>query len=465
MLILHPEKTLEYLHSQEQPLCEDIQVMMEAIETVNSQQSTFSSTSSSSSTVNVQASGTAMRFLTALCSITPGKWHLTGTNRLCQRPIKPLVDALRSLGANISYDSKEGYPPLTIIGNDKLPGGDVTIDGSQSSQYVSALMLIAKRFLTPLNIHIVGSNSSQPYINLTKTLIDAPFSTSLFEGDWSAAAFWYEINSLLQPGTAKVTFSNLSQNSLQGDKITHDIFSQIDSLSPQQTFHYDFRNNPDLVQPVVVTCVAKSIPFQFTGVENLRIKETDRLSALQTELRKLGYSIAIITTSDSKTTITYKPQNRIVTKPDERITITTYDDHRMAMAFAPLAILFPSITIDNQQVPNKSYPNFWEEIKSIGFKVNSQTVNESDEECCGLHTFCEKTGKFNGPTAEDYFEDEELDRFQGRMSDQYTDEEIEEFREVLYTMRQNEVPDWLAALNVRQIQLPDQLKDEAIMLI
>ena len=498
MLVCAPEKTLAFLQGQDN-LCEDIRVMMEAVRTIRRELKLNTGNAKSvRKEINVSASGTAMRFLTALCSVTPGKWILTGTARLCQRPVAPLVDALQSVGASISYLGKKGFPPLEIIGNDNLEGGEISIDGSESSQYVSALMLIADRFKTPLNIHVIGMPSSQPYIELTRSLLSVPFSTSLFEGDWSAAAFWYEFNSLLdeslgssrvqefkssrvqefkssrvQDVQERVTFSNLNPNSVQGDKVVAEIFRMIDE---RKIYQMDFRNCPDLLLPVVVTCCAKNIPFVFTGVGNLRIKETDRLAALQTELAKFGFDIEISDNPDTE--LQFRGLNDfslLNALKDKEIKVSTYSDHRMAMAFAPLALIFGELVIENPEVVNKSYPNFWDHFREMGVEVYEANSNERkggttssvqrDDGCCGLHTFCEKTGKYNGPTAENYFEDEELDRFRGRESGSYEDGEIEEFREVLYTMRTDEVADWLASLIIREVELPDQLKDEAIMLI
>lgn len=339
---------------------------------------------------DIGAAGTAMRFLTAFLAKTVGKWEITGSQRMQQRPIKILVDALNQLGGKIEYLGKEGFPPLQIFGSG-LTGGKLELDGSVSSQYISALMMIAPYMQNGLTLKLKGDVISKPYIDMTKKMMQdfgvkvefsdntisilpqtyTPLSYTI-ESDWSAASYWYEILSLA--GKGKVFLHGLNKNSYQGDRAIVDIFHKIGikttfqedgiliSLIPTfgqttETFRHDFTETPDLAQTLVVTCCMKNIHFEFSGLQSLRIKETDRISALQTELKKLGF---ILETKNHDKLIWNGSKCEKTPNP----TIETYEDHRMAMAFAPIGLIEP-ITIANPKVVSKSYPAFWGDFDSI----------------------------------------------------------------------------------------------------
>lgn len=367
-----------------QPACDDIHAMQNLTDRLTLDTDFF-----------VEASGTAMRFGTALMAVTEGTRTITGTERLCQRPISPLVDALRTLGAEIEYLGKEGYPPLRIKGNPRMQGGELTIRGDISSQFISALLMIAPRFTRPLMLNIEGELVSQPYISMTLKMMALSFAvnpnTSIrlassaitlpipavspsptfqtIEPDWSAAAFWYEMNVL---SGVEFKLPGLDNDSVQGDRVCHRIFGMLqdeirtrkDRTEETMPFKYDFTLCPDLVQAVAVTCCMKHIPFQFTGLRTLRIKETDRISALQTELCKMGF---IITATSDTMTWDGKMQETATTTP---VSIATYNDHRMAMAFAPCAIQQGEINIENPEVVTKSYPTYWNDMKKAGMTIN-----------------------------------------------------------------------------------------------
>ena len=367
-----------------QPACDDIHVMQNLTDRLTLDTDFF-----------VEASGTAMRFGTALMAVTEGTRTITGTERLCQRPISPLVDALRALGAEIEYLGEEGYPPLRIKGNPRMQGGELTIRGDISSQFVSALLMIAPKFIHPLILNIEGDLVSQPYISMTLQMMARSFAVnpnssirlassfgtlpipsvsplptfSSIEPDWSAAAFWYEMNVL---SGVEFDLSGLDFDSVQGDCVCHEIFGLLlneirireDKSEEALPFEYDFTLCPDLVQAVVVTCSMKHIPFRFTGLRTLRIKETDRISALQTELLKMGF--VITATSD---TMTWDGTIQESSTIPALVSIATYNDHRMAMAFAPCAILLGEINIENPEVVTKSYPTFWDDIKKAGMII------------------------------------------------------------------------------------------------
>ncbi len=336
---------------------------------------------------DIGAAGTAMRFLTAFLSKTVGEWVITGSERMKERPIKLLVDALNSLGAKIEYTEKEGFPPLRIYGS-ALIGGEITLDGGVSSQYISALMMIAPYMQKGLKLNLTGKVISLPYILMTKTLmkdfgvelkfdgkcieiepqtyVPAHFSV---ESDWSAASYWYEILSIV--GKGSFVLKGLSQNSTQGDSKVAELFEQLGvktifladavKIVPTDTiiekFECDFVDQPDLAQTFAVCCCLKNIPFHFSGLQSLKIKETNRIEAVIIELAKLGF-------------VLYEPTEGELAWSGERcelqsdISISTYHDHRMAMAFAPACLLFP-ITIENPGVVSKSYPNFWSDLKLI----------------------------------------------------------------------------------------------------
>ena len=345
-------------------------------------------------TFDVGHAGTSMRFLTAFLAMKEGEFILTGSERMQQRPIKILVDALKILGAEIECLNNEGFPPLKIKGK-KLPGGEITIDGSVSSQYISALMLVAPYLKNGLKINFEGQVTSKPYIEMTTEVMryfgaellwkensieikvgEYVSKDFLVEADWSAASYWYSMVALAKE--AEITLFRLQQNSLQGDSVVVKIYEnfgvktefiengiRLTKNSSPITHHsplfLDFTDCPDLVQTVAVTCAALNIPAKLTGLSTLRIKETDRIAALQTELCKLGYQVNI--ESDDLTIFPLRHSGE-----SQNLPIKTYNDHRMAMAFAPLALLYP-ITIENPEVVIKSYPNFWEDLKRVGFSV------------------------------------------------------------------------------------------------
>lgn len=358
--------------------CDDTEVMIKAL---NSNESNF----------DIKAAGTAMRFLTAFLSKVVGEWTITGTERMKNRPIKILVDALNSLGARIEYMEKEGYPPLRIFGS-ALQGGEISLAGGVSSQYISALLMIAPLMENGLVLHLEGNIISRPYINLTLKLMEQfgvkadwngqtikvlpqeykPVHFTV-ESDWSAASYWYEIMALCP--NAEIELLGLFKNSLQGDSAVAKLFAQ---LGVGTTFTnkgillrhngnvckklvHDFINEPDLAQTFVVTCVFLNIPFRFTGLQSLKIKETDRIEALKVELKKLGYVL-----TDSNNSILEWNGERC--EPESNPVIATYEDHRMAMAFAPVALLRP-VCIANPEVVSKSYPLYWKDLEQAGFRI------------------------------------------------------------------------------------------------
>ena len=343
--------------------------------------------------IDIMAAGTAMRFLTAYLSVTPGTRVITGTARMKQRPIRILVDALRSLGAQIDYIGEEGYPPLRISGS-KLQESRVIISGSVSSQYISALLMIGAVLPEGLTLCLTGDIVSRPYIRLTLQLMreygakadwedghtirvepggyqDVPF---MVESDWSAASYWYEMLAL--KGAGEIVLPGLFAQSYQGDSRGAELFAQLGvhtsfasdgvHLTCRRTaverLEADLVEIPDLAQTFVVTCCLMGIPFQFTGLQSLRIKETDRLSALVCELRKLGYVLQ--TAQDS---ILSWDGERCEAEPCP--VIATYEDHRMAMAFAPVCIVNHEIRIAHPAVVSKSYPRYWDDLRQAGFSV------------------------------------------------------------------------------------------------
>jgi 3-phosphoshikimate 1-carboxyvinyltransferase len=362
-------------------------------------------------TFDVGDAGTAMRFLTAFLAMKEGEFILTGSERMQQRPIKILVDALKILGAEIEYLNNEGFPPLKIKGK-KLSGGEITIDGSVSSQYISALMLVAPYLKNGLTINFKGQLTSKPYIEMTAEMMryfgvellwkensieikvgEYVSNHFLVEADWSASSYWYSMVALAKE--AEITLFGLQQNSLQGDSVVAKIYEnfgvkteyfengvrltkttnfksrEVGTGSQTSNLKLSFSNCPDLAQTVAVTCAALNIPAKLTGLHTLRIKETDRITALQTELCKLGYQVNIenddLIILPSLRTDRHSYESRNLSNGNEN-TIKTYNDHRMAMAFAPLALLYP-IHIEDEDVVVKSYPNFWEDLKKVGFEM------------------------------------------------------------------------------------------------
>ncbi len=355
-------------------------------------------------TIDIKAAGTAMRFLTAYLAVTPGEHVITGTERMKQRPIKPLVDALRYLGADISYKGGEGFPPLLIKGG-RLSGGRIEIPGNVSSQYISALLMIAPVLENGLEIRLMGEIISRPYIDLTLCVMrdfgaeaewtgndtigvmPHPYTSRSFliENDWSAASYWYEMVALSDNEDTEVRLEGLADGSVQGDSSIKYLFSMLGVKtifknkekgvpstvtlkrmnSKPTRLDYDFINQPDMAQTFVVCCAMMDIPFKFTGLKTLKIKETDRIDALKTEMRKLGF----VMKEDEDGSLVWDGE-RCDAAPDA--VIDTYEDHRMAMAFAPVALRNGSITINNPQVVSKSYPDFWTDLKSAGFTVSEE---------------------------------------------------------------------------------------------
>ncbi len=338
--------------------------------------------------LDVGAAGTTMRFLTAYCAITEGTRNLTGSARMKKRPIKILVDALVDLGADITYLEEEGFPPLQINGK-KLAGRHVVIRADVSSQYISALLMIGPILKHGLTLELSGNIGSFPYILMTlKTMeqfgIGYSFENNIItikpgkyiakpmlaESDWSAASYYYSVCALAK--NSKIVISGLMENSLQGDSVLPKIYLDLGVKSTfindileleytgivQNDFEYDFTNCPDLAQTVAVTCAALGVKAKFTGVESLKIKETDRTQALSQELRKFGVDFF---EENGAWILEGKTQANSI------ITIETYEDHRMAMCFAPLAIKHQQLIIEDPIVVNKSYPSFWSDFKSLGF--------------------------------------------------------------------------------------------------
>jgi 3-phosphoshikimate 1-carboxyvinyltransferase len=356
--------------------CDDTRVMIRALD-------------SNDSCFDVGAAGTSMRFLTAFLAKTVGEWCITGSERMKQRPIRLLVDALNSLGAKIEYLEQEGFPPLKIYGS-AMMGGKITLNGGVSSQYISALMMIAPYMVDGLVIQLEGNVISVPYIEMTRSMMaefgvqtsfenntitiepqqytPVPFTV---ESDWSAASYWYELLSIT--GKGEVFLYGLKQNSYQGDARVAQLFEQLGvttSFEPEgvrltptnsytRHFSYNFINEPDLAQTFAVTCCIKGIPFEFSGLQSLKIKETNRVAALINELDKLGFVIE----EPAEGMLAWKGETKAAQQPFP--VIKTYDDHRMAMAFAPAA-LTQKLEIEHPEVVSKSYPDFWKDIENAG---------------------------------------------------------------------------------------------------
>lgn len=342
--------------------------------------------------VDIHHAGTAMRFLTAYFAVNEGhEVVLTGSSRMQERPIKILVDALEQLGAVITYEKEVGYPPIRIKGQ-KITASKVKLAANVSSQYISALLLVAPKLKNGLELTLEGEITSIPYIKMTLALLNDLNIQTSFEGnvitvapkpavetkemtvesDWSSASYYFSIAALAD--AASITISSYRENSLQGDSDLVNLYkamgvkSQFNgnqlTLNKQANFNYqdvtfDLNNTPDIAQTIVVTCLGLGIGCHLTGLHTLKIKETDRLEALRIELTKLGANISV--TNDSLTLVATKEMN-------SNVTIATYNDHRMAMAFAPLALRVP-IYIENAEVVSKSYPDFWEDLKSLGFAI------------------------------------------------------------------------------------------------
>ena len=354
-----------------------------------------SALTSNNQTIDVHHAGTAMRFLTAYFASQESKTVLlTGSSRMKERPIKILVDALIQLGAEIEYLENDGFPPIKISGQ-KLTATRVSLPANVSSQYISALLLIAPSLQNGLELELIGEITSASYINMTLKLLqeigvktsfvgnliivkpksqDQKSKTIIVESDWSSVSYFYSIIALSKEGT-KIELSSFKENSLQGDAVLATIYQQmgvethfedgkiklIKNAKPiNQNLKLDLNSAPDIAQTIAVTAFGLGISCELTGLQTLKIKETDRLEALQNELSKLGASISI--TNDS---LQIEPTNSI----NSNRNIATYNDHRMAMAFAPLA-LKTNINIENAEVVSKSYPNFWNDLKKVGFEIS-----------------------------------------------------------------------------------------------
>ncbi len=354
--------------------------------------------------INVGNAGTAMRFLTAYFAQREGlEVILTGDERMRQRPIAPLVTALCKCGADIEYLAEDGFPPLKIKGR-KLTGGDVDVDNAMSSQYVSALLMIAPYMNDGIRLHLGETEVSMPYIELTMDMmrragaeverVDSVITVSAKHydkpigsvgGDWSAAAFWLE---MVAVSSGFVTLKGLDKKSAQGDRGAMDLFCRLGVAIEEEPenaddielcgspdvaprLNLDMTAMPDLVQPLVVACAMIGVPFTLCGVTNLRIKETDRLEALRRELMKIGVEMEV-----EKDVISWSGRRMPIAEMPE---FDTYGDHRMAMAFTPVSLYIPGIVIRDAQVVGKSYPEYWEHLRQAGFEIVDAEDSENEE--------------------------------------------------------------------------------------
>lgn len=345
---------------------------------------------SDSETIDAEDAGTVMRFLTAYYAITGKKKILTGTKRMCQRPIKVLVDALRELGASITYLGEEGYPPLKIEAFKGSGKKHLKVRADISSQYISALLMVAPLLPEGLVLELEGKIGSRPYITMTLSLMKHFGVESTFEGntitvlhqkykpasfevesDWSAASYWYSMVALARE--ADVTLLGLKENSFQGDSAVSDIMRHLgvytsfnaEGVTLTKKRHekhlvYDFSDCPDLAQTIVALSAALGVTLEITGLESLRIKETDRIQALQIELLGIGCKLEEVTPG------VFRMEPGII--PKRQLTFRTYQDHRMAMAFAPLSLMAQA-KIQEPSVVRKSYPGFWEDLVKAGFEI------------------------------------------------------------------------------------------------
>jgi 3-phosphoshikimate 1-carboxyvinyltransferase len=362
--------------------CEDTQVIIDAF-------------NSNSNHFDIKAAGTAMRFLTAFLSGMNGEWVISGSKRMHERPIHPLVETLIALGAEIEYLEKEGFPPIKIKGR-KLKGGEVYLSGNISSQFISALLMIAPLMDNGLIMHIENEIVSKPYIKLTIELmakcgVKVKWNGNTIsvkrqkyravdftvESDWSAASYWYEIASLI-PGS-EIKLKGLTKDSLQGDSNVVNLFVDLgvttefisdgiiirSSKKLTKKFFHNFVNEPDLVQTFAAACCFKNTHFLFSGIQSLKIKETDRVQAMINEFKKLGYVLI-------ENEIGMLEWDGERCEPVINPSIDTYDDHRMAMSFTPGAIALGSININDPHVVSKSYPQFWNDLKHAGFKIEER---------------------------------------------------------------------------------------------
>lgn len=345
--------------------------------------------------IDIHHAGTAMRFLTAYFSIQNGRETIiTGSPRMKERPIKILVDALTTLGADVTYLENDGFPPLKISGK-QLTKNKVALEANVSSQYISALLLVASKLEHGLELTLKGKITSVPYINMTLSLLnsigiqtsfvdqvitvkpnDTPINAQQLtvESDWSSASYFYSLIALSEVGT-QITIASYKAESLQGDSVLAEIYKdfgvethfknneitlkKISEVNQQEKIYCDLSNAPDIAQTIAVTAFGLGLECEMIGLHTLKIKETDRLVALKTEIEKLGGAVSITEAS---------LHLQIAQKINHNIPIATYNDHRMAMAFAPLGLKVPLI-IENADVVSKSYPKFWEDFKAIGFAI------------------------------------------------------------------------------------------------
>lgn len=371
--------------------CDDTQVMINALRDMPE-------------VIDIKAAGTAMRFMSAYLSVTEGEHVITGTERMKHRPIGVLVDALRRLGADIEYVGEQGYPPLRIRGK-QLEGGTLEVPGNISSQYISALLMIGPALRNGLELRLTGDIISRPYIDLTlhvmhefgckiewssvDTISVKPQRYDdreyVVENDWSASSYWYEMLALSKDKENGIVLPGLRDASRQGDSVVRYLYSLLGvktafkngdhgqdtkvaltrHFSALTRMDYDFINQPDLAQTFVVTCCALGIPFHFTGLASLKIKETDRIEALKTEMRKLGYVLRDVNDCELE-------WDGARCEAEDNPSIDTYEDHRMAMSFAPLAITLGCIRINNPEVVSKSYPNYWDDLRKAGFEITEE---------------------------------------------------------------------------------------------
>ncbi|MGY3212923.1 3-phosphoshikimate 1-carboxyvinyltransferase [Mucilaginibacter sp. HD30] len=345
-------------------------------------------------TVNIGPAGTAMRFLTAYYTLQPDEVILTGSTRMKQRPIGILVDALRELGAEIDYVENEGFPPIHIKGNLEQKTNRISIKGNISSQYITALLLIAAKLPQGLELHIEGELTSRPYVEMTLAMLEQAgikheWNDSVIgiahqefketalpvEPDWSAASYWFAIAALADE--AELFLTGLTPYSLQGDSVITEIMANFGITSqfkdggvflkkevkPISKKLFDMKKCPDLAQTVIVVCAALGHEATFTGLETLKIKETDRIAALQNELAKMGVKLI-----EDNEHYSVDCSGKFI---PERMFVNTYDDHRMAMAFAPLALLIPELEVEDAKVVEKSYPAFWTDLEKVGFVIDN----------------------------------------------------------------------------------------------
>lgn len=380
---LYPEISIENISNSD-----DSEYMQRALNLVKN--------NDDSMTADIHHAGTAMRFLTAFFSIQNGKEVvLTGSSRMQERPIKILVDALKQLDADIEYQNEIGYPPIKIKGK-ALTGGKVHLAANVSSQYISALLLIAPKLEKGIQLELEGTITSVPYIKMTLSLLKEigvktqfernvirVFSnqqvnkkTLVVESDWSSASYFYSIMALSEVGS-EITLSSYKKNSLQGDSVLAEIYQQFGVITSfngnsitlrktedchLQSINCQLADAPDIAQTIAITCLGLGIGCDLFGLHTLPIKETDRLAALKTELEKLGGSVTI--TAES---LHLKPTSII----NKNVAIDTYQDHRMAMAFAPIALKVP-VVINESEVVSKSYPDFWKDMESVGMVIKNQ---------------------------------------------------------------------------------------------